>query len=269
MRVKNLIVLALFMLFFLTSQSSALTSGFGTGIGLNGTSTMNISAETPGPLKYHLEFKPLGGSRQISESTYSDSSKNFSTSVNVKCLPGGSCSTDETYVRGVYIVGEDNGPAVAKRFTLFCGSIQVVSEEKTDSWDDAYYKKVSDEFLNNGPSSGNCPSPTVTPGGASVTPTGSLTTTPVAKTTRKPTPTEDPEPTEEVTESPTPTPEEEASTAGFSENAPALIAGLVLLGVMLMVLYKTNPKFRGFVQSRFKKKDIPKITPGEPPQTGS
>lgn len=242
-------------------------SNFNTGIGRNGNTGLNISADTPGPLKYHLEFKPLGGNRQVSASNYDDTSKNFSTSVSVKCLDGGECSKDETYVRGVYIAGTEGGYAASKKFTLFCGSIQVVGEEKTANWDSTFYNTFADDFLTNGPSAGNCPSPTVTPAAATVTPISAAAVSPTSssktklKTSPTKKPTEEPEDEEEdPEETPTPTPdedEENSLVAGFTQNLPLIIAGLVLLGVIGYVLYQKNPKFNAFINKFKKKKDTP------------
>lgn len=250
-------------LFIMSAVIRAVDSNFSTGIGRSGTTGLNISADTPGPIKYHLEFKPFGGSRQISASSYDDSSKNFSATVNVKCLDGGECSKDETYVRGIYIAGTTGGYAAAKKFTLFCGSIQVVAEEKTEAWDDTFYTKVAEDFLTNGPSSGNCPTPTITPSAATVTPSPATEPTRTAKANLKTSPTPTPTDTpgdKDTEETPTPTPKEDVddNTAGYAEYAPSLIAGLVLLGVIGYVLYRKNAKFNSFIHtlgSRSKKKD--------------
>lgn len=273
-------VAAMIVIVAAAGSTFAAASNFNSGIGRSGNSALNISAETPGPIKYKLEFKPLGGSRQVSESTYDNSSSNFATSVNVKCLDGGECSKDDTYVRGVYIVGTEGAYAVAKKFTLFCGSIQVVGEQKTDTWDGTFYTSFADDFLTNGPSTGNCPSPSATPVAATVTPSSASNLSPTTSTTKlKRSPT--PEPTEEekdkdndkdAEETPTPTPEEEGTSFvdSFTQNLPLYIAGAVLLGVLGYVLYKKNPKFNAFVTKTFKKK--PKSSPppnSEPPSTTS
>lgn len=253
----------------------AATSDYGSGIGRSGTTTLNISADSPGALKYHLEFKPLGGSRQVNEGDYSDTQKNFATSLNIKCLEGGECSKDESYVRGVYIVGVEGAYAIAKKFTLFCGSIQVVGEQRTNTWDSSFYNSFADDFLTNGPSSGNCPSPTTTPVAATVTPTGASTNkvSPTSSTKLKTSPT--PEPTDEQEkdkpdeeETPTPTPEEEGTSFvdSFTQNLPLYIAGLVLLGVLGYVLYQKNSGFKAMIDKLFKKnKKNSKIDPTKPP----
>lgn len=274
---KSRLILIAVLFFFFTKDSIAVVPNFNTGIGRSGNSGLNISADTPGPIKYQLEFKPLGGGRKVSANTYDDASKNLAMTVNVNCLDGAGCTADETLVRGVYIAGTEGGYAVAKRFTLFCGSIQVTAEQRTDTWTNAFYQSFADDFLNNGPSSGNCASPTPQLSPTAVVAVSSVTTAPTAparRVSRTPTlsetePTDEPVPTPFQAETPTPTPEEEGSgiVAGFVQNLPAIVAGIILTGVLGFVLYRTNPGFRAFIdrqKGKFAKPQPPPASPSAP-----
>jgi hypothetical protein len=277
-------------LFFFIMLSIAVTpiyavnSSFNTGIGRNGTSGLNISADTPGPIKYQLEFKPLGGGRKVTTNTYDDASKNMATTQNVNCLDGAGCVADETLVRGVYVAGTEGGYAVAKRFTLFCGSIQVTGEQTTQNWDSAFYQSFADDFLNNGPSAANCPSPTAAPSPTTaLSPTAiiavssaTVTPKPVAQTIKR-TPTA-PDEDDTLEQAPTPfakphTPipnnqEEDTLASGFIQNLPLIIAVHVLVGILGYVLYQTNPTFHKFIAnigSKLKKKESRVVPPSDPP----
>lgn len=201
----------------MTKSSHGVLERFNVGVGYSAANQLAISTDTPGEFDYSLYLRSADNAGKT-VSVHYNGVNNLQRTITMGCGSDesnatdnpqtGTCLSGGPFVRGAFVAGNNNRYAVVKRFTLFCGTVQIVGEQSTNNWSSGdFYNDAMKDFLDNGASSTWCP-PTSTP---SQTPTKSLSQSvrPTVRPTRKPTPTTQPTPAkidsivDEVTPSPT------------------------------------------------------------------
>lgn len=252
-------IISAFICSAVTTQSSyAVLDRYNVGVGYSAANQLAISTDTPGEFDYYLYLRAADNTGKT-VSVHYNGVNNLQRTITLGCGTDesnatdnpqtGTCLSGGPFVRGAFVAGNNNQYAVVKRFTLFCGTVQIVGEQSTNNWSSGdFYNDAIKDFLDNGASSTWCP-PTSTP---SPTPTKSLTKSvrPTVRPTRKPTPTTQPTPAkidsivDEVTPLPTLTPTIVLSQVSSQKTTPDKmkvfwigIISIILVSVGIVVGY--------------------------------
>ncbi len=256
----------------------AVLDRFNVGVGYSASNELSISTDTPGEFDYTLYLRTADNT-PTNISVHYTGVDTFSRKLTLSCDSGetsandnantGTCINGGPFVRGVFVAGNSNQFAAAKRFTLFCGSVQILASPTTDHWDSGFTSSEITDFLNNGASSTWCPTPASTTATPTPTPSIKATRTPTPRVKSSPTPTEELEAIDssEVT-APTATPI--LSTGSSNElyrstasNPVAQIVGfmMVVLGVILTVYFNRNLFIHLWKKLRGETVDVPDFEP--------
>lgn len=278
---------ALIVLVFLLSVigAHAVLDRFNVSVGFSGSNELAISTDTPGEFDYSLHLRTADNT-PTSISVHYTGVNNFSRRIKLSCVSGemsiadsagaGSCVSGGPFVRGVFIAGNSDQFAAVKRFTLFCGTIQIVGDTSTDHWTSDFTSSDVTDFLNNGASSTWCPTPNPT---ASMTPTPTKKITP----TRTPTPKIRLTPTPEIVDNEQSTQEDRVPTAVPTINAQSSLQGyvsakenpflqiagfvMIILGTILVTYFNRNIFIRLWRRLRGETIDVPEFDPDADPDS--
>lgn len=186
---KNVYCIICLCLFLLLSGrfGYAVLDRYNVGVGYSASNELAISTDTPGEFDYSLYLRAADNNSKTVSVHYTGISNLYRT-ITLSCGSGesnvtdnpqtGTCMSGGPFVRGAFVAGNNNQYAVVKRFTLFCGSVQIVGEQTTNNWSSGdFYNDAIKDFLDNGASSTWCPSTSIS------------STTPTITPTKKPSPT--------------------------------------------------------------------------------
>ncbi len=219
LNLRRVAISFLILIFVFIKQSQAVLDRYNVGVGYSASNQLAISTDTPGEFEYSLYLRTADNTAKTTTVQYNGVGNLYRT-ITLSCASdesnatdnpqSGTCLSGGPFVRGAFVSGNNNRYGVVKRFTLFCGTVQIVGEQSTDNWSSSdFYNDAIKDFLDNGASSTWCPTaPSVTP-----TPTKSTTkkSAPTPRPTKKPiiktpTPTEVPVQLGTIAETPTSTP---------------------------------------------------------------
>lgn len=277
-----------FVLFFLVlfliaglRSSYAVLDRFNVGVGYSASNELSISTDTPGEFDYTLYLRTADNT-PTNVSVHYTGVDTFSRKLKLSCDSGetsandnantGACINGGPFVRGVFVAGNTNQFAAAKRFTLFCGSVQILASPTTDHWDSGFTSTEITDFLNNGASSTWCPTPASTTSTPTLTPSPKATRTPTPRSRATPTPTEEIYDETDATTEEIPTP---STTISFgtgadvyrstASNPIAQIVGfmMIVLGAILTIYFNRNLFIHLWKKLRGETVDVPNFEPEE------
>lgn len=275
--------LVLFLIVGLRS-SYAVLDRFNVGVGYSASNELSISTDTPGEFDYTLYLRTADNT-PTNVSVHYTGVDTFSRKLKLSCDSGetsandnantGTCINGGPFVRGVFVAGNANQFAAAKRFTLFCGSVQILASPTTDHWDSGFTSSEITDFLNNGASSTWCPTPAATTPTRTPTPSPKATRTPTPRAKVSPSPVVEVETGENLAMDELPTPTPIVSTDGASNgyqsatsNPIVQIVGfmMIVLGVLLTTYFNRGLIIHLWKKIRGETVDVPDFEPEEGPQ---
>ena len=188
LNLRRVAISFLILIFVFFKQSQAVLDRYNVGVGYSASNQLAISTDTPGEFEYSLYLRTADNTAKTMTVQYNGVGNLYRT-ITLSCASdesnatdnpqSGTCLSGGPYVRGAFVAGNNNRYAIVKRFTLFCGTVQIVGEQSTDNWISSdFYNDAIKDFLDNGASSTWCPSLTTPITTPKATPTKKIIPTP-------------------------------------------------------------------------------------------